>query len=226
MLERLVPFITGFAVFTSFAQLAYPQTAIVVEEGLNKVVEVDTRNPTCRAEIPVGLKPHEIALSPDGRTAYVSNFGLLEANYKVGVPGKTISVIDVAQGSEIRRFTLPDGPLAAPHGVKLRPNTTELFTNAEIGDTVLVFDTGSGKILRTFSVPSGVHNFIFSPDGNTLYAFSTKGQVFKSLPPPATSKSPPTSNRREVWPGPLTTHTSSSPAKASSISSIPKLSPP
>jgi DNA-binding beta-propeller fold protein YncE len=161
------------------------QTLVVVEEGLGKVVEVDESNHACRAEIPVGLKPHEIALSADGQIAYVSNFGLLEANFKVGVPGKTISVIDVVKGVEVKRLNLPEGPLAAPHGVKLRPGKTagaELFTNAEIGDTMLVFDPTSGEIVRTFPLPPGVHNFIFSPDGASLYAFSTKGQVFKIDP--------------------------------------------
>jgi DNA-binding beta-propeller fold protein YncE len=177
----------GFALAGIFLPAASMsgQTIVVVEEGLGKVVEVDEANHACRVEIPVGLKPHEIALSSDGRIAYVSNFGLLEANFKVGVPGKTISVIDIARGAEVKKLALPDGPLAAPHGVKLRPGMTvgsELFTNAEIGDTMLVFDPISGKILRTFPLPSGVHNFIFSPDGASLYAFSTKGQVFKINP--------------------------------------------
>jgi DNA-binding beta-propeller fold protein YncE len=161
------------------------QTIVVVEEGLGKVVEVDESNHACRAEIPVGLKPHEIALSADSHIAYVTNFGLLEANFKVGVPGKTISVIDIARGVEVKKLALPEGPLAAPHGVKFRPGTTattELFTNAEIGDTMLVFDPISGKILRSFPLSPGVHNFIFSPDGASLYAFSTKGQVFKIDP--------------------------------------------
>ncbi len=161
------------------------QTIVVVEEGLGKVVEVDESNHACRGEIPVGLKPHEIALSSDGRMAYVSNFGLLEANFKVGVPGKTISVIDIARGVEVKKLNLPEGQLAAPHGVKVRPgrnSAAELFTNAEIGDTMLVFDRNSGKIARTFPLSPGVHNFIFSPDGASLFAFSIKGQVFKINP--------------------------------------------
>jgi DNA-binding beta-propeller fold protein YncE len=158
------------------------QTVVVVEEGLGKVVEVDESNHACRAEIPVGLKPHEIAFSTDGRIAYVTNFGLLEANFKVGVPGKTISVIDIARGVEVKQLVIPEGPLAGPHGIKFRPGTAtgaELFTNAEIGDTMLIFDPAAGKVRRTFPLPSGVHNFIFSRDGASFYAFSTKGQVFK-----------------------------------------------
>ncbi len=174
-----------FAVIILTAAGMSAQTIVVVEEGLGKVVEVDESNHACRAEIPVGLKPHEIALSSNGRVAYVTNFGLLEANFKVGVPGKTISVIDIARGIEIKQLTLPEGPLAAAHGIKLRPGSTagaELFTNAEIGDTMLVFDPISGKILRTFPLSPGVHNFIFSSDGASLYAFSTKRQVFKIDP--------------------------------------------
>ncbi len=186
MLFRHLPLCLTFIILVSGNASLRSQTLVVVEEGLGKVVEVDARNPTCRAEIPIGLKPHEIALSPDGRTAYVSNFGLLEANFKVGVPGKTISVIDVSSAKEVSQLTLPAGPLAAPHGVKIRPNPkgmpTELFTNAEIGDTMLVFDTASRKVLRTFPLPAGVHNFIFSANGATLYAFSILGLVFRIDP--------------------------------------------
>ncbi len=137
-------------------------------------------NPLERAEIPVGSKPHEIALSADGRTAYVSNFGLLEADHKVGTPGNTISVIDVARAMELRRFRISPSLLAAPHGLKLRPPAdAELFTNAESGDAMVVFDAASGKVKRDFSLPAGVHNFIFSANGASLFAFSTNGQVFR-----------------------------------------------
>jgi len=184
-------FLTTSSIFAILAagQLLLSQnvTIVVVEEGLGKVVEIDPAHPTHPTEIQVGLKPHEIAVSSDGRTAYVSNFGLLEANLRVGIPGKTISVIDLAKGTEVQKFTLPQENLAAPHGVKLRPSNTkapesELFTNAEIGDTMLVFDIASGKVLRTFPLPPGVHNFIFSPDGKSLFAFSTKGLVYRIDP--------------------------------------------
>jgi hypothetical protein len=87
-----------------------------------------------RTVIKVGEKPHEAAISKDGLTAYVSNFGLLEANHKVGTPGTTISVIDVAQKRERTRFKLPPGA-GGPHGLKIRPaHLDELFT--EHGDLI------------------------------------------------------------------------------------------
>ena len=83
-----------------------PRTAtiLVVQEGLGKVIAFDSSRPEIRAEIRVGQMPHEIALSSNGRTAYVSNFGLLEVNHKIGTPGKTISVIDVSRGIERQRL--------------------------------------------------------------------------------------------------------------------------
>src|SRR5438874_704108 len=156
----------------------FAQTVIAVQEGPGKVVIFPFADPARRTAIDVGLKPHEITLSADGRKAYVSNFGLLEANYKAGTPGTTISVIDVGRRVESARFTLPAG-YTAPHGLKLRPpEYRELFTNTEIGtEAMVIFDSTTGAVRRTFALPAGVHNFIFSADGASLYAFTLKGEV-------------------------------------------------
>jgi DNA-binding beta-propeller fold protein YncE len=156
---------------------------LVVQEGLGKVVVVPTGEPSQRAEITVGDKPHEIEVTPDGRTAFVSNFGLLEANYKVGTPGNTLSVIDIKGRVERTRYNLPAG-FTAPHGLKLRPpQYRELFTNSEQGkEAMVIFDAASGKVLRTFVLPPGVHNFLFAPDGATLFAFTLKGDIYRIEP--------------------------------------------
>ena len=159
------------------------QTVLVVQEGRGKVVAFSAAEPSQRTLIEVGDKPHEIDVTPDGRTAFVSNFGLLEANNKVGTPGTTISVLDVAKRSERTRFTLPAG-YTAPHGLKLRPpHYRELFTNTEAGkEAMLVLDAESGAVLRTFPLPPGVHNFVFNHEGTTLFAFTMKGEVCRIDP--------------------------------------------
>ena len=156
------------------------QTVLVVQEGLGKVVLFAASDPFRRSEIKVGEKPHEIELTADGRTAYVSNFGLLEGNYRVGTPGTTISVLDVEGGVERGRFELPPGA-TAPHGLKLRPpRRSELYTNAEEGSgAMVVFAADSGAVLRTFPLPPGVHNFVFGADGASLFAFTMQGEVYR-----------------------------------------------
>ncbi len=164
--------------------LALPaQTVAVVQEGPGKVVAFPARDPSHQSVVSIGARPHEIEVAPDGRTAYVSNFGLLEANHKVGTPGTTISVVDLQHPAERARFKLPTG-FTAPHGLKLRPpKYRELFTNAEEGSGgMVVFDARSGTVLRTFPLPPGVHNFLFNADGSALFAFTLTGKVCRIDP--------------------------------------------
>lgn len=159
---------------------ATARVVLVVQEGPGNVVVFSSANPDHRHTISVGKKPHEIVASPDGNTAYVSNFGLLEVNYQVGIPGTTISVLDIQGGVERARYELPPGG-TAPHGLKLRPpQYRELFTHTEVGrEQMVIFDAESGVVLRKFDIPAGVHNFLFHEEGRFLYAFSTRGAVMR-----------------------------------------------
>ena len=155
-------------------------TVLAVQEGPGQVVLFSTSAPALKATIAVREKPHEIELTPDGHTAFVTDFGLLEVNHKTGTPGSMISVLDVSSGSVRNEFHLPAGH-SAPHGVKLRPPLyKELFTNAEEGtESMVVFHAETGAVLRVFALPHGVHNFVFSPDGTALYAFTTTNTILK-----------------------------------------------
>jgi DNA-binding beta-propeller fold protein YncE len=161
----------------------HAQTVAVVQEGPGKVVVFPAHDPSHQTAVSVSARPHEIEVAPDGLTAYVSNFGLLEANHKVGTPGTTISVVDLQHPAERARFRLPTG-FTAPHGLKLRPpKYRELFTNAEEGSGgMVVFDAASGTLLRTFPLPPGVHNFLFNADGSALFAFTLTGNVCRIDP--------------------------------------------
>ena len=173
----------SFSLLSLWPFSLHAQTVLVVQEGLNQVTLFSAINPAERKVIAVGNKPHEVELTPDGRTAFVTNFGLLEANHKEGSPGHTISVLDVARREERTRWNLP-ALSSAPHGLKLRPpKYGELFTNAEEGDGhMAVFDAGSGMVLRTFALPAGVHNFVFNRDGSALFAFTMGGEVLRIDP--------------------------------------------
>ncbi len=167
------------ATFLETAATSAPEM-IVVEQEAGKVSAVDPRTGSVRASAKVGFNPHEIAISEDGATAWVSNFGISDYDHDVGVPGTSVSVIRLADMKETGRLEVPGAK--APHGVKLRPGSAELFVNAEVGDRMVVFDAGSGKVLRSFPVPPGTHNFVFSRDGARLYLFAGKGGVVRIDP--------------------------------------------
>ena len=128
---------------------------------------------TMRLKIFLGERPHEIDVSADGRTAYISMFGITDYDSRIGTPGSLIRTVDLIKGALGKDFVLPVG-LTGPHGVKLRPGKpTELYVNAEVGgDAMLVFDTRSFQLLRRFAMPEATHNFVFSRDGSAIFSFA------------------------------------------------------
>jgi DNA-binding beta-propeller fold protein YncE len=151
---------------------------IVVEQSAGSVGFYDALDGKRLGDIQVGFLPHEVTVSKDQKTAYVSNFGLQDYDETIGVPGVSISVIDIPKRVEKYRLFTFDGTQRAdfseidkaPHGVKLRPpEEKQLYVNVEKGDKVLVFDVDSKKIIKKFSVNSHTHNLIFSPDGKILW---------------------------------------------------------
>ena len=125
------------------------------------------------ASVPVGSRPHEVEVSADGRTAFVSQFGITDYDSRIGTPGDRVVAIDLRRARAVGSLIVPAG-LGAPHGVKLRPGRRhELFVNAEAGgDTMLVFDIASRRLLRRFALPKLTHNFIFSNNGRSLFSFA------------------------------------------------------
>lgn len=144
---------------------------LVVEESGGALVILD-RSGRLRSRIALGLRPHELAVTADGSTAFVPMFGIADYNNSLGVPGTTVAVIDLARGVEKGRMTLPQS-LSAPHGAALRPGTDELFVNAEVpADVMVVFSTTGAKPIRQFPIPVRTHNFIFDTAGDTLFSFA------------------------------------------------------
>ena len=132
------------------------------------------------ASVPVGSRPHEVEVSADGHTAFVSQFGITDYDSRIGTPGERVVAVDLRQARAAGSFIVPTG-LGAPHGVKLRPGSNrELFVNVEAGgDSMLVFDVVSHRLLRRFALPKLTHNFIFSTDGRALFSFAGVDGVSK-----------------------------------------------
>lgn len=160
----------------------------VVEENANHVSIYNPESGKKLGSITVGFLPHEITLTRDGKTAYVSNFGIRDYDSGSGTPGASISVIDLPTLSEkFRLYTFDPADYrdygqidSAPHGVKLRPPyENQLFVNIEKGNKVLVFDVNEKKLVKQFPVSPNTHNLFFSPDGKTLWLMAGKDGVIR-----------------------------------------------
>lgn len=168
---------------------AHPDGVLaVVEEGGGRLTTLDAASGATIHSTRLDSLPHEVEIAGDGRTAYVSNFGLRDYDLRIGEPGRSIAIIDLQDGTLKGHLWLSGDSLGttgarAPHGVKLRPpDKRELYTNAEVGDSMVVFDVATRRRVRAFPVPAGTHNFIFTADGKTLWLMAADSGVYRMDP--------------------------------------------
>src|SRR6266566_7838643 len=122
--------LTGLAVSVPPAQ---PDTLVVLNKSEFRAVLIDPASGNVLAKLPTGHGPHEVAASPDGRTAYVSNFGPYN-HYPAGdqthtQPGNTITVIDVA--SRAVKTTWDLGTHMSPHGLLVSHDGKYIWVTTE-----------------------------------------------------------------------------------------------
>jgi serine/threonine-protein kinase len=162
----------------------------------NSVEVIDTSTNTVAAKIPVGELPIEVALSPDGRRAYVTNYGsssvsvidtgsnTVSATIPVGVAPGTVAVSPdgqrayVGQGvpGSVSVINLASNTVAATIpvggegvGVAVSPDGRRAYTIGGRGDAVSVIDTGSNTIHATIPVGHNPLSPVLSPDGRRAY---------------------------------------------------------
>jgi len=118
-------------------------------------------------EIKLPNHPHEVALSPDRRKAYVSIYG----NGIVGTntrPGTQIAVIDLAQ-RKLDGF-IEIAPFLAPHGMMF-DRAGMLWSTAELSNALVVVDPVRGIVAGEVQVGSHrTHWLAVTPDGGKIYA--------------------------------------------------------
>jgi len=164
-------------------------TALVCLSRGNALVQIDLRSGKVTATIPVGIAPYDVALAPDGRCAYVSNFGgrravtadksatssgtpLVIDERGVGASG-TISVVDL----ETRACTAEIACGLHPCDLELTRDGLRLYVAAANSDAVFVIDTRERRVLERIGVrpepalPFGsiTNALALSPDERTLY---------------------------------------------------------
>lgn len=90
--------------------------------------------------VPVGVGPHEVAVSPDGRWAVVTNYG------DRTVQGNTLSVIDLALATPAVSRTISLGEYHRPHGVAFVGNGARLLVTSETSQRLLLVDFAAGRV--------------------------------------------------------------------------------
>jgi YVTN family beta-propeller protein len=162
---------TIVALLTLVLPLFGEDAALAVVEKIAGAVGFYTANGKRLAGVTVGKHPHEIVMSSDGRTLYVSDNGILWMT-EAGEGGNTISVIDVESMKKTGVIDL--GKFRRPHGMDIDPKTGRLAVTIENPDGLLLIDLAKKAVLRQFDVKgSDPHMVLFSRDGQTAYVSNT-----------------------------------------------------
>ena len=195
------------------ALAAAADVLIVLNKSDHEAALVDPATYEVLAKLPTGKGPHEAAASPDGRFAYVSNYGSF-AVFREGErpqmqPGSTITVIDLKERKVKATFDL--GTYKQPHGIRVSRDNSRVWVTCEAAKAVLELDTATGKILKTWETGQDVsHMVVPTPDENKLYVanigsgsvtvIDRSTDIVKSVPTGAGSEGIDVSpDGREVW---------------------------
>jgi DNA-binding beta-propeller fold protein YncE len=132
-------------------------TLLVLNKADATLAFVDPTNMEVVAKIATGNGPHEVAVTGDGKTAIVANYGTGPE------PGMTLSIVDVAARAERKRLKLP---VLRPHG--LYAVGQRVWFTAE-GSRVVgsIVDDGVEAIFGTGAEVS--HMIVTTPDQKKLY---------------------------------------------------------
>jgi len=189
------------------------QVLVVLNKSDHEAALVDPATYEVLMKLPTGKGPHEVATSPDGRFAYVSNYGSFavfrEGERSQMQSGNTLTVLDL-EGRKVRS-TLMLGPYTQPHGIWVSRDAKHVWVTCEGAKAVLELDAGNGEIQKVWLTEQNVsHMVVPTPDERKLYVanigsgsvtvIDRASDAVKTIPTGAGSEGIDVSpDGREVW---------------------------
>lgn len=143
-------------------------TLIVLNKSDGTAFLLDLPSGRIAASVPVGEAPHEVAVSPDGRWAAISDYGTARS------PGHTVTILDVARGAVVRTVDL--APHQRPHGLAWTPDGRRILVTSEPDRAVIPVDVASWTVGD--AIPTGQetsHMVAVAPDGARAYVGNIGG---------------------------------------------------
>ena len=118
------------------------------ERTVNEVGVLDTASNKFIAQVPTGVRPFALVLSPDGKTAYVPNHD-----------SGSITVIDTASNTVRTEIKVQPNP----HWIDVSPDGTRLYAANHESNVVSVIDTSNNSVVATVPVGSSPHSIVVHP---------------------------------------------------------------
>lgn len=181
----------SFLLSCAFVVSASGQTAaFVVGEKLSGSIGFYDANFHRIGDVKVGTHPHEIVLTPEGKTLYVADNGVMWMT-ETGPGENTVSIVDIA--SMKRTATINLGEFRRPHGITYDASSNRVYVTTEKPSRLLVLDPRSLKVIRTYDVkgqaphivklgPEREWAYVSNTDTGTLSAIELNSGAVISMP--------------------------------------------
>ena len=155
------------------SQTAPSPLLLVANQGDRSLSLIDPNTAMQIAAVPVGgITGHEVAASPDGRTAYVPIYGN-SGVAKPGTEGSKMAVIDLAARKVVGNVDIGRG--VRPHCVVYDPVSKMLYVTTELDKSVTIIDPATLRIVGAIPTTEAYsHMFAISHDGKRGYTANVK----------------------------------------------------
>ncbi len=153
----------GICLVTVMVPAAYALdgTLLVVNKSEDTVSLIDFPSATEIVKISVGATPHEVDVSPDGKTAIVANYGSI-------IPGSTVSVIDIQSAKVIGLIRLKMA--SRPHGIQWLADGKHAVVTTEGTGELTLMDIEKRVVIKSFKTgQAGSHMVAVGPDQKMAY---------------------------------------------------------
>jgi DNA-binding beta-propeller fold protein YncE len=151
---------------------------ILIDKRGNYVRFFDPKTQKELSGFPTGQgAPHDLAVSPDLKTAYIPIYGDGIYNRNPN-PGQSILIVDLAARKVTG--TIDISPHQAPHGIQIDARG-KLYVVCDISKVLLVIDPVARKIESVIDVQGTGHWLAVLPDASKAYVSNQSGQEFISV---------------------------------------------
>jgi YVTN family beta-propeller protein len=139
------------------------------DESANQLSVIDVETVTVAQTIPMGLGPHHLMASPDGKRIYVGEFG---SNY--------VGVVDTVLNERVAGYLADPDPTVRTHAVWITNDGNDLYaTNTHVVRSdmgnIVKFDALTGTPIWNFSIGKDPSEILVTPDGKVGYV-SIRGE--------------------------------------------------
>jgi YVTN family beta-propeller protein len=129
------------------------------------------------SSLEVGVAPHDVAISPDHKTAYIPVYG--DGVYgRNPHPGHTIAIIDLA--SRQVQGTIDVSPYQAPHGIQIDDAGT-IYVTCDLSRKLLVIDPKTRSIEAALDTEGTGHWAAVLPDASKAYVVNKNDRLFVTV---------------------------------------------